>query len=32
MIPFDELTAREYIDSVVLDLDHLSWPTRISPR
>lgn len=26
MIPLDELTAREYIDSDLLDLDHLSWP------
>ncbi len=25
MIPLDELTAREYIDSDVLDLDYLSW-------
>lgn len=26
MIPLDELTARQYIDSVPLDLDYLSWP------
>lgn len=26
MIPFDELTARDYIDSDALDLDFLSWP------
>lgn len=26
MIPLDELTAREYTDSDLLDLDHLSWP------
>lgn len=25
MIPLDELTARQYIDSVPLDLDYLSW-------
>ncbi len=25
MIPFDELTAREYLDSDPLDLDYLSW-------
>ena len=25
MIPLDELTAREYIDSDVLDLDYLTW-------
>lgn len=26
VIPLDELTARQYIDSVPLDLDYLSWP------
>ncbi len=25
MIPLDELTAREYVDSDPLDLDYLSW-------
>ena len=25
MIPLDELTAREYVDSDVLDLDYLTW-------
>ena len=28
MIPLDELTAREYLDSDPLDLDHLSSPPR----
>ena len=26
MTPLDELSARQYIDSEPLDLDHLSWP------
>jgi hypothetical protein len=30
MIPLDELTAREYIDSDALDLDYLSWSPSVS--
>jgi hypothetical protein len=31
MVPLDELTAREYVDSEVLDLDYLSWRPAAAP-